>query len=330
MINTTVKNYRILEQLGETPTGWVYRAEDSRDGRHVTLKFLPYELKEDPAALERFMNEAQTASALKHPNIGTIYEIAEAEDGRLFLARAYYDGEALEDKLQHGPLPVADAAAVCKQIAAGLAEAHRHGIVHRDLVPANVLVTRSGGVKLLDFGLAKMVSSGGLTQVGWSLGTPEYMSPEQIRGDDSEPTTDVWTVGVLLYEMVTGKQPFGGRNLAQVLTSIQSGRPAALRELRPETPERLERIVDRLLAKDPGERYGSCDELLKDLESWDEPLDEAESAPAPAAVPKERPLGVGTTEPASDATPEEQIKALWVALVITLVILGIMAWAYFG
>lgn len=329
MINTTVTHYRILEHLGETPTGRVYRAEDTRDGRHITLKFLPYELKEDPEAMDRFMREAQTASGLDHPNIGTIYEIAEAEDGRLFLARAYFDGEALEDRLQHGPMPVEDAVAICKQIAAGLAEAHRNGIVHRDLVPANVLVTRSGGVKLLDFGLAKMVSGGGLTQVGWSLGTPEYMSPEQIRGEDSEPAIDVWTVGVLLYEMVTGRQPFSGKNLAQVLTSIQSGRPTPLRELRPEIPARLERIIDRLLAKDATERYSSCDELLKDLEDWDAPVDETETTLEPE-TPQKRPLGVGTTEPASDATRAEQIKALWVALLISLGALGIMAWAYFG
>lgn len=328
MINKTVKNYRILEHLGEQATGWVYRAEDTRDGRHVTLKFLPYELVEDPAAMERFVREAKAASALEHPNIGTIYEIDEAEDGRLFLARAYYEGEALETKLEQGPLPVDEAVALCKQIASGLAEAHRNGIVHRDMVPANVLVTRAGGVKILDFGLAKMVSGGGLTQVGWSLGTPEYMSPEQIRGDDSKPTTDIWAVGVVLYEMLTGKQPFVGKNLAQVLTAIQQGRPKPLRELRPEVPTALQRIVDRLLAKEADDRYADCEALSADLEHWNAP---AEHGDEPAADgPSSRPLGVGTTEPASDATKEEQIKALLGALLITLLALGIMTWAYFG
>ena len=195
MIDQTVKSYRILEQLGEGATGWIYRAEDTRDGRHVALKFLPYELKEDPEAFQRFMEEAQAASNLEHPNIGTIFEISESEDGRMFLARAFYQGESLDTKIARGSLPLEEAVAIVKQVASGLSEAHAHGIIHRDLIPENILVTQTGGVKILDFGLAKMVSGGGLTQVGWSLGTPEYMSPEQIRGNDSEPTTDLWTLG---------------------------------------------------------------------------------------------------------------------------------------
>ncbi len=328
MIDKTVNSYRILEQLGEGATGWVYRAEDTRDGRHVALKFLPYELKEDPEALQRFMEEAQAASNLEHPNIGTIFEISESEDGRMFLARAFYQGESLDRKIARGPMPLEEAVAIAKQLASGLSEAHGHGIIHRDLIPANILVTQTGGVKILDFGLAKMVSGGGLTQVGWSLGTPEYMSPEQIRGNDSEPTTDLWTLGVVFYEMLTAKQPFAGSNLAQVLTAVQTLQPAPIGDHRDDDPPAaLDKILSRLLAKDADQRYGSCSELIQDLEGWET----GNIAGTPAAPPPsspQRPMGVGSTEPASDATPQDTIRAIWVTLLITLGALAIMAFIF--
>ncbi len=329
MIDKTVKSYRILEQLGDGATGWAYRAEDTRDGRHVTLKFLPFELKEDPEALQRFMDEAQAASNLDHPNIGKIFEISESEDGRMFLARAYYDGESLDKRIARGPLPVDEAVAIARQLANGLTEAHRHSIIHRDLIPANILVTQTGGVKILDFGLAKMVSGGGLTQVGWSLGTPEYMSPEQIRGNDSEPTTDLWTLGVVFYEMLTAKQPFAGSNLAQVLTSIQTLEPPPISESRDDDPPPgLDRILARLLAKKADQRYAKCPELIRDLESWEAGGAEGSGIVDPPA--RVKPMGVGSTEPASDATPQETIKALWVAALISLGALGLMAYLYLG
>lgn len=325
MIHQTVKSYRILEHLGEGSMGWAFRAEDVRDGRHVTVKFLPYELKEDPKALARFVKEANTASEFQHPNIGTIFEVDEAEDGRMFLARAFYEGEDLEGKLRLGPLPLDEALAICKQAAAGLAAAHEHGLVHRDLVPANILISPAGGVKLLDFGLSKMVSGGGLTQVGWSLGTPEYMAPEQIRGEDSSPTIDIWALGVVFYQMLTGIQPFAGSNLAQVLAAIQNHQPKPVSEVRGDPSlGRLDQIVANMMAKDPGDRYASCRDLLEDLSTWrsDSPV------PATTTAPR-KPLGVGTTVPASDATREEQIRALWVAGLITFVALAIMFVAYF-
>lgn len=265
MIETTVQNFRVLEHLGGGAMGLVYKAEDTRDGRVVALKFLPFELKDDPEARERFLREAQAASNLRHRNICPIVEIDEAVDGRLFVALEYFAGKTLKKYLESGPLAIDEALDIARQIAAGLGEAHSHGLVHRDLVPANVLVTEDGTVKILDFGLAKRVSQGGLTQIGWSLGTPEYMSPEQIRGDDTDRTTDLWSLGVMLYEMLVGRNPFVGGNLAAVLTAIQNRTPQPIRESRPEAPEALDGIVALLLAKDPAERYASCEALLADL-----------------------------------------------------------------
>ena len=302
MIDTQVRHYRILEHLGGGAMGLVYRAEDTHDGSVVALKFLPYELKEDPEARERFLREAQAASALDHPNICGVCEIGEADDGRMFVALDFHEGETLKKKLERGPLQLTEALDITRQLAQGLAEAHTHGIVHRDLVPANVLVTNGGGVKILDFGLAKMVSGGGLTQIGWSLGTPEYMAPEQIRGDDSDRRIDLWTLGTLLYEMTSGRQPFEGGNLAHVLLAIQSRDPEPLQQVAPGVPPGLSAIVGRLLSKDPEARYASGEELLADLDSLND-------ADTPAA----------TEGSAGWSLPGPPL--LWIALALLLLLL---------
>ncbi|MEM6794311.1 MAG: serine/threonine-protein kinase [Acidobacteriota bacterium] len=261
----TIRHYRVLEQLDGGPPAQVYKAEDGRDGHLVAIKFLPFELKEDPEAKERFVAEAQAASSLDHPNICRVEEIGEAEDGRMYAALTYYEGRTLGRVLEKGPLEMEYVLDVARQIAAGLGEAHRHGLVHRDLVPSNVLLSGDGQAWILDFGLGKQVSQGGLTQIGWSFGTPEYMSPELIRGATPDATADLWSLGVLLYEMISGSRPFTGPNLAGILTAIQQHDPPSLRESRPETPPALDTIIRRLLAKDPDDRYASCEELQQDL-----------------------------------------------------------------
>jgi Tol biopolymer transport system component len=211
------------------------------------------------------MQEAHAASALEHPNICTILEVGETSDGRLYLAMPCYDGETLRRKIERGPLPVEEAVEIAEQIARGLAKAHRSGIVHRDIKPANLVVTEDGVVKILDFGLAKLAGEVAISHTGSSAGTPAYMSPEQARGEEVDARTDLWSLGVVLYEMLAGRRPFRAEQEQAVLYAILNQRPQPLREIRPEVPPALERIVGRLLAKEPAERYASADEAFADL-----------------------------------------------------------------
>ncbi|HYX25261.1 MAG TPA: protein kinase [Thermoanaerobaculia bacterium] len=260
-----VAHYRVLELLGGGGMGVVYKAEDLRLNRTVALKFLPPELTRDPEAKARFLQEARSASVLDHPNICTIHEVGETDEGRLYLAMPAYDGETLRKRIERGPLAVDEATDIAQQIARGLAKAHRHGIVHRDVKPANLMVTSDGVVKILDFGLAKLAGSAAITRTGSSVGTPAYMSPEQARGEEVDHRADLWSLGVVLYEMVAGRRPFRGEHEQAVLFSLLNERPRPLHELRPEAPPELERIVDGLLAKDPGDRYPTVDGPLGDL-----------------------------------------------------------------
>ena len=260
-----VAHYRVLELLGGGGMGVVYKAEDLRLNRTVALKFLPPELTRDPEAKARFLQEARSASVLDHPNICTIHEVGETDDGRLYLAMPAYDGETLRKRIERGPLAIDEATDVAQQIARGLAKAHRHGIVHRDVKPANLMVTSDGVVKILDFGLAKLAGSAAITRTGSSVGTPAYMSPEQARGEEVDHRADLWSLGIVLYEMVAGRRPFRGEHEQAVLFSLLNERPRPLHELRPEAPPELERIVDGLLAKDPGDRYPTVDGPLGDL-----------------------------------------------------------------
>jgi TolB-like protein/Flp pilus assembly protein TadD len=261
MIGTTVSHYRILSQLGEGGMGVVYRAEDTKLKRTVALKFLPPELTRDPEAKGRFIQEAQAASALDHPNICTIHEIDETHDGRLFICMTCYAGETLKVKTERGPLPVADAVGIASQIAEGLAKAHAKGIVHRDIKPANVFVTEDGHVKILDFGIAKLAGQVRLTRAGTTLGTVAYMSPEQTVGGDVDHRADIWALGVVLYEMLTGKLPFTGEHEQAVIYSIVNKDHEPLKEARPDVPMELEAIVNRCLQKKPEDRYQHIDEL---------------------------------------------------------------------
>jgi len=276
LLGRTVCHYRIESRLGGGGMGVVYRARDTRLEREVALKFLPPHLGLDPGAKERFLVEARAAAALDHPNICTVYEIGEAGDGRLFIAMACYDGETLRERIASGPLSVAEAVSIAAGIARGLAAAHARGVVHRDVKPGNVMLTVDGDVKLLDFGLAK-VAEVTLTRPGITQGTVAYMSPEQVRGDPADARSDLWSLGVVVYEMLAGRRPFGGEHEAAVLHAIRHDEPEPVGALRPETPERLAAVVGRLLAKDPDDRYAGAEALLADL---DRGADAASARPA--------------------------------------------------
>ena len=247
--------YEIISLLGSGGMGVVYQATDPRLKRTVAIKLLPPDLTRDETAKQRFLQEAQAASALDHPNICTIFEINETADGQLYLVMAHYEGETLKERIARGPLVLDDAIDIATQVGQGLAKAHEAGIVHRDIKPANLMVTTDGTVKILDFGLAKLAGSEGVTQTGTTVGTVAYMSPEQARGHEVDHRTDIWSLGVVLYEMLAGTPPFQGENLLAILNTILDTKPLSLSSARVETPVVLEGIVTRMLSKSRPARY---------------------------------------------------------------------------
>jgi serine/threonine protein kinase/Tfp pilus assembly protein PilF len=266
MIGQTISHYKILEKLGSGGMGVVYKAEDSKLQRNVAIKFLPPELTRDPESKERFVKEARAASALDHPNICTIYEIGETKDEQLFIAMAYYDGENLKSKIERAPLTVEKAVDLGLQLSRGLSKAHAQGIIHRDIKPANIMITDDGLVKILDFGLAKLSDHSKVTQTGTTYGTTSYMSPEQTKGEAVDHRTDIWSLGVVLYEALSGKRPFKGDYGQAVVYSILNEDPDSVSDLRSDIPAELGEIVNRCLDKDPANRFKSLDELNSDLE----------------------------------------------------------------
>ncbi|NUO83500.1 protein kinase [candidate division KSB1 bacterium] len=262
-----ISHYRILDKLGAGGMGVVYKAEDLKLKRFVALKFLPTELTHDAEAKERFVQEAQAASALDHPNICTIHEIDETDDGQMFIVMAYYEGETLQKKVNSGQLSVASAVEFAIQIAQGLAKAHEHGIVHRDLKPANIIITKDGVVKIVDFGLAKLASQPRLTKTGSTVGTMAYMSPEQARGEAVDHRADIWALGVVLYEMLTGQLPFKGEQEHAIMYSTLFEQPQPVAELRSDIPNELATVVENALQKDRNNRYQSAAAMLRDLQS---------------------------------------------------------------
>jgi len=278
MIGQTISHYRIIEKLGSGGMGVVYKAQDIRLDRAVALKFLPENLAHDSQVLERFRREAQAASALNHPGICTIYDIGE-EDRRPFMAMEFISGETLRNHIHGNPLPVEEILNVGIQIADALDAAHTEGIIHRDIKPANIFVTRRGRIKVLDFGLAKLVPKGvaagagasgeesqdSVSIVGMISGTPSYMSPEQIRGDELDARTDIFSLGLLLYEMATGRQAFGGGTPGAIIEAILTKPPVPVRNISPEIPPGLEEIIDAALSKDREERYQTAAEACADL-----------------------------------------------------------------
>ena len=260
-----VGQYRLREQVGGGGMGVIYKADDTRLGRTVALKLLPPELARDRTAKARFLHEARAASALDHPNLCTLYDAGEI-DSQLYLAMPLYEGETLRDRLAHGPLSVEEAVDIARQVAQGLAKAHRQGIVHRDVKPANLMLTTDGVVKILDFGIAKLAGEAGITRTGVSVGTPAYMSPEQARGAAVDHRTDLWSLGVVLYEMLTGRRPFTGDHEQIVFQAILTREPEPLARLCPDAPVELDRMIAGLLAKDPEKRaYPTADAVSAEL-----------------------------------------------------------------
>ncbi|HTV58087.1 MAG TPA: protein kinase [Verrucomicrobiae bacterium] len=280
MIGQTISHYRIVEQIGAGGMGVVFKAQDTRLDRAVALKFLPEKAAQEPQALERFRREARAASALNHPGICTIYDIGE-QDGRAFIAMEFIDGESLRSHIHGKPLPLEELLDLAIQIADALEAAHSEGIIHRDIKPANIFVTRRGRAKVLDFGLAKLVpkgvgnaddDSGGDSQdsnsiVGIISGTPSYMSPEQVRGDPLDPRTDIFSLGLVLYEMATGRQAFGGGTGGAIIEAVLTRPPVPMRSINPDIPPRLEAIVNKALNKDRGQRYQLAADMRDELQS---------------------------------------------------------------
>jgi serine/threonine protein kinase/Tfp pilus assembly protein PilF len=272
--------YRIVEEIGQGGMGIVYKAEDLKLKRFVALKFLPPHLMNLPELKERFLIEAQAAAALNHPNICVIHEVGESED-RSFIAMEFVEGETLRDRLRKGPLKAEDALTIAVQIAAGLGEAHRKGIIHRDIKSANIMVTAKGQAKVMDFGLAKLQGGSSLTRSQTTLGTVAYMSPEQARGGDMDRRTDIWSLGVVLYEMLTAKLPFRGDHDQAVIYSILHDEPGSLKKTDPDTASGLDEIVGQALAKKPADRYQTMEEFRADIEAVGEGLKPLKARPAP-------------------------------------------------
>ena len=264
MIGQTVSHYRILGKLGEGGMGVVYKAKDTILDRSVALKFLSPELTRDPDAKARFIHEAKAAAALAHPNICTIHEIDEFE-GQFFIAMECCEGETLKERIARGPLPLEQAIDIALQVAPGLAKAHKHDIVHRDIKPANVFITTDGLVKIVDFGVAKLSGQTRMTKEGTTLGTVAYMSPEQATGADIDHRSDIFSFGVVLYEMLTGRTPFRGEQEVAMLYSIVNEEPHPISTYVPDISAPFQDLIERMLEKDRGERYQSMEDLLSNL-----------------------------------------------------------------
>ena len=266
MISKTISHYKILKKIGEGGMGVLYKARDTSLNRIVALKFLPPHLTKDESTRKRFIFEAQAASALDHPNICNIHEINETADGQLYICMAYYEGVSLKERIDKGPIPFDEAIKIFSKIAQGLKTAHEKNIIHRDVKPGNILITDKGEVKIVDFGLAKLAGEK-LTESVSTKGTIAYMAPEVIRGSKADNRADLWSLGVILYEMITGHLPFRGEYPEPLIYSIVNEEPKSLSHYLKDVSNLLQTIIDKLLKKDPTERYQQMSELLFDLKS---------------------------------------------------------------
>jgi len=264
--STVAGRYQILEELGRGGMGVVYKAEDTKLKRTVALKFLPQELTHIPDVKDRFMREAQAAAALDHPNICTVHEFDEAEE-KAFISMAYIEGQSLKKKIESGPLELDEAIRIALQVAEGLRKAHKSGVVHRDIKSANIMVTEEDQAKIMDFGLARIAGGTLVTKEGMTMGTIAYMSPEQARGEEVDHRTDIWSLGVVMYEMLTGQLPFKGEHEQAIVYSILKEKPEPITDLKADIPVSIVEVVSKALEKDPDKRYKQAEELLDDLKS---------------------------------------------------------------
>ncbi|MFP4081951.1 MAG: protein kinase domain-containing protein [Candidatus Aminicenantes bacterium] len=272
MVGQTISHYKILEKIGEGGMGVVFKAEDTKLKRTVALKFLPRELIRDSEAKERFIQEARAAAALDHPHICTVHEIneakpapAEAGEGKTFIAMAYIEGQSLKEKIKSGPIEIGEALDIAAQVAEGLQEAHEKGIIHRDIKPGNIMITGKGQAKIMDFGLAKLEWGADLTKTATVMGTIAYMSPEQARGEKVDHRTDIWSLGAMFYEMLTGERPFKSTHDQAAIYEILNEEPQPISKLRKEVPEGFEQIIRKALGKDRPDRYQTASDFLSDL-----------------------------------------------------------------
>ena len=333
MIGQTVSHYHVLGKLGGGGMGVVYEAEDTRLGRHVALKFIPDNLAGDKKSMERFVREARAASQLNHPNICTIHDIEE-NDGHPFIVMEKLDGDSLKQRIRGKPMQIEEILDIGVQVADALAASHAKGIVHRDIKPGNIFITPGGQVKILDFGLAKLAKpqqlgttedtpiEDSLTAVGVIPGTAVYMSPEQARGEDIDPRSDLFSFGVVLYEMATGKKPFHGTNVVTTLDAVLNKKPPSPRSLNPALPGELENIIGKAMEKDRGKRYQSAAEIKSDLQHLKRESDSGFTRSALKAIP----LRVGTRTFQKSSNRLVYILGAITALLLTAVISGGIWW----
>jgi eukaryotic-like serine/threonine-protein kinase len=282
MIGKTISKYKILEKVGEGGMGIVYKAQDLKLDRFVAIKFLPHYFSSDTERKKRFIHEAKTASSLDHSNIGTIHELSEDGNGQMYIVMAYYDGESLKDRLIRKPLEINEAIEISVQVANGLVRAHEAGIIHRDIKPANIIITKQGEVKIIDFGLAKRNGDTQISKDNAAPGTIAYMAPEQVVGNSIDSRTDIWSFGVVLYEMITGELPFKGEFDQAVIYSILKKEPITSISLRTGIPFEIEQIINKALVKKPEERFSNMDEFLTNLQS----INDSSNAEKLAVIPE--------------------------------------------